>query len=64
MLPYIDNEIRAGERLGRITRHMVGLFSGMPGARAWRRYLSENAFREGAGVEAINEALDAMSQAT
>jgi len=64
MLPYIDNEIRAGERLGRITRHMVGLFSGMPGARAWRRYLSENAFREGAGVEVINEALDAMSQAT
>jgi len=64
MLPYIDDELRNGERLGRITRHMVGLFSGMPGARAWRRYLSEHAFRNGAGVEVIKEALDAMPQAT
>lgn len=64
MIPYIEDELRNGERLGRITRHMVGLFSGMPGARAWRRYLSEHAFRNGAGVEVINEALDAMSQAT
>jgi tRNA-dihydrouridine synthase A len=64
MIPYIEDELRDGERLGRITRHMVGLFSGMPGARAWRRHLSEHAFRNGAGVEVINEALDAMSQAT
>jgi tRNA-dihydrouridine synthase A len=64
MIPYIEDELRNGERLGRITRHMVGLFSGMPGARAWRRYLSEHAFRNGAGAEVINEALDAMSQAT
>jgi tRNA-dihydrouridine synthase A len=64
MLPYIDNEIRGGERLGRITRHMVGLFSGLPGARSWRRYLSENAFRQGASSRVIHEALDAMSQAT
>lgn len=60
MLPYIENELRQGERLGRITRHMVGLFAGLPGARAWRRYLSENAYRDGAGVEVIREALDAM----
>jgi len=64
MIPYIEDELRDGERLGRITRHMVGLFSGMPGARAWRRHLSEHAFHNGAGVEVINEALDAMSQAT
>jgi tRNA-dihydrouridine synthase A len=64
MLPYIENEIRNGERLGHISRHMVGLYSGVPGARAWRRYLSENAYRQGAGVEVIHEALDAMSQAT
>ena len=64
MIPYIEDELRDGEGLGRITRHMVGLFSGMPGARAWRRHLSEHAFRAGAGVEVINEALDAMSQAT
>jgi len=39
---------------------MVGLFAGMPGARAWRRYISENAYRDGAGTEVLLEALDAM----
>ena len=60
MIPYIEAELRQGERLGRITRHMIGLFAGMPGARAWRRYISENAYRDGAGVEVIREAVDAM----
>jgi tRNA-dihydrouridine synthase A len=60
MIPYVENELANGERLGRITRHMVGLFAGMPGARAWRRYLSEYAFRDGAGVAVLREALDAM----
>ena len=60
MLPYIEKELGQGERLGRITRHMVGLFAGLRGARAWRRCLSENAYRDGAGVEVIREALDAM----
>ncbi len=60
MILYIENELRQGERLGRITRHMIGLFAGMPGARAWRRHISENAHRDGAGVEVILEALDAM----
>jgi len=60
MVPYIQHELDHGERLGRITRHLVGLFAGMPGARAWRRYLSEHAYREGAGVEVLLEALDAM----
>jgi tRNA-dihydrouridine synthase A len=60
MLPYIKRELEQGERLGRITRHMVGLFAGMPGARAWRRYISENAYRDGAGTEVLLEALDAM----
>jgi len=60
MLPYIRRELEQGERLGRITRHMVGLFAGLPGARAWRRYISEHAFRDGAGAEVLLEALDAM----
>ena len=60
MLPYIEAELASGERLGRITRHMIGLFAGMPGARAWRRYLSENAFRGNAGPDVLREALDAM----
>jgi tRNA-dihydrouridine synthase A len=60
MVPYIERELENGERLGRIIRHMVGLFAGMPGARAWRRYLSEHGYREGAGVGVLLEALDAM----
>lgn len=60
MIPYIETQLADGERLGRIARHLVGLFAGMPGARAWRRYLSENAYRDGAGSEVILEALDAM----
>jgi tRNA-dihydrouridine synthase A len=63
MFPYIENELRNGERLGRITRHMVGLFSGLPGARSWRRYLSENAYREGAGLEVVAAALDGLPDA-
>ena len=60
MLPYIEKELANGERLGRITRHMLGLFAGEPGARAWRRYLSEKAFRDGAGTEVLVEALERL----
>ena len=41
MLPYIEREIATGALLKHITRHMLGLYAGQPGARAWRRYLSE-----------------------
>jgi tRNA-dihydrouridine synthase A len=60
MLPYIENELSNGERLGRITRHMLGLFAGEPGARAWRRYISEQSFRDGAGTEVLLDALKKM----
>lgn len=60
MLPYIESELSQGERLGRITRHMLGLFTGQPGARAWRRYISENSFRDGAGTEVLRKALEKM----
>jgi tRNA-dihydrouridine synthase A len=63
MLPYIKSELANGERLSRITRHMSGLFAGEAGARAWRRTLSENAFRDGAGVDVVMAALDAMPMA-
>ena len=63
MLPYIQKEIARGERLGRITRHMLGLFAGQPGARTWRRHISENAFKDGAGHEVLIEALDKMPAA-
>ena len=57
MRPYIESELAAGTQLKHITRHLLGLFAGQPGARAWRRHLSENAHRPGAGVEVIDQAL-------
>ena len=63
MIPYIETELAGGERLGWITRHMLGLFAGQPGARSWRRHVSEHAYREGAGVEVLLDALEAMPAA-
>lgn len=60
MLPYIESTIASGVPLKRITRHMLGLFAGQPGARAWRRYISEHAHRDGAGTEVLSNALDRM----
>lgn len=57
MRPYIAAHLAAGGRLHQITRHMLGLFTGKPGARGWRRVLSENASRTGAGLEVIDRAL-------
>lgn len=57
MLPYIEAQRQRGAPLGAITRHMLGLFQGLPGARAWRRHLSENAHKPGAGPEVVVAAL-------
>ena len=57
MLPYIEAHLTDGGRLHQITRHMLGLFAGRPGARAWRRTLSEGATRAGAGPELVLAAL-------
>ena len=57
MLPYIDDELRAGTPLHAITRHMLNLFHGVPGARAWRRHISTHACRRGAGPEVVLQAL-------
>jgi tRNA-dihydrouridine synthase A len=57
MLPYIEAEMSTGTRLHQITRHMLGAFQGRPGARAWRRALSETAHLKGAGPEAVEAAL-------
>lgn len=57
MRPYIADHLAAGGRLHQVTRHMLGLFHGRPGARSWRRVLSEGASREGAGLEVFNAAL-------
>ncbi len=57
MRPYIAQELAAGTRLHAITRHMLGLFAGRPGARGWRRVLGEGAVRPGAGLEVLDAAL-------
>ncbi len=57
MLPYIEAELRDGAELAHVTRHMLGAFQGRPGARAWRRTLSERAHRPGAGPEIVELAL-------
>jgi tRNA-dihydrouridine synthase A len=57
MYPYIENELAKGAYLGHITRHMLGLFQGIPGARQWRRHLSENAHKPGADVRVLEAAL-------
>lgn len=57
LLPYIEKEIAAGTRLHAITRHITGLFNGLPGARAWRRTLSEQATRYPADIDVVKRAL-------
>ncbi len=57
MLPYIEKHLADGGRLHQVTRHMLGLFQGRPGARGWRRYLSEHAHADGAGPDVVEAAL-------
>lgn len=57
LLPYIEEELRQGTSLHCMTRHILGLFQGISGARAWRRTLSEQACRRGVGVDPLIEAL-------
>ena len=57
MRPYIADHLARGGRLHQITRHMLGLFQGKPGARGWRRVLSVEATRDGAGLDVIDRAL-------
>ncbi|MDX5366898.1 MAG: tRNA dihydrouridine(20/20a) synthase DusA [Alphaproteobacteria bacterium] len=60
-LPYVERELAQGTHLHAMTRHILGLFQGQPGARAFRRHISENAPRAGAGVEVIREAMQKVS---
>nr|BAT28274.1 tRNA-dihydrouridine synthase A [Aureimonas frigidaquae] len=58
MADYAERHLAAGGRLSHVTRHMLGLFAGRPGARAWRQALSDRAVRPGAGPELLFEALE------
>ncbi|MBK6658471.1 MAG: tRNA dihydrouridine(20/20a) synthase DusA [Proteobacteria bacterium] len=63
-LDYVDVELASGTELHHITRHLLTLFQGQPGGRRWRRALSENAHRPGAGRTVIEQALAAMAVAS
>lgn len=62
MLPHIEAHLSEGGKLAQVTRHMLDLFSGRPGARRWRRILSEGAHRPGAGRGLVLEALSAVRE--
>ena len=57
MFPYIEGQLAQGTKLHSMTRHFVGAFHGVPGARAFRRHLAENGVRPGAGVDVLRDAI-------
>jgi len=57
---YLERQVKAGTAVKHISRHLLGLFQGLRGAKAWRRYLSENAFRDDDNTQLLNQALAAM----
>jgi tRNA-dihydrouridine synthase A len=63
LVPYVERELAAGTELKHIARHVLGLFAGQPGARAWRRHLSEQAHRPGAGVDVLHDAVERLRMA-
>jgi tRNA-dihydrouridine synthase A len=56
LLPYAQQQLARGASLNHITRHILGLYQGVPGARKFRRHLSENAYKKEAGIEVLAQA--------
>ncbi len=56
-LPYVEARLAEGFRLADMTRHMLGLFVGMPGARAWRRHLATEGVKRGANAQVLRDAV-------
>ncbi len=62
-LLYVERKLAEGAPLNAMTRHMLGLFHGRPGARLFRRHLSENATKKGVGIETLRDALAFLDRA-
>ena len=62
-LPYVERELARGTRLSAMTRHLLGLFHSVPGARAFRRHLATHAVKPGAGIAVLREALNLVLDA-
>ncbi len=60
---YIQSQLSQGQSLQKMSKHILGLYQGQPGARKWRRYLSENIYKENCGIEVITDALNCMHAA-
>jgi tRNA-dihydrouridine synthase A len=60
---YVERMLRSGHRLPLMLRHIHGLYAGFPGARSWRRCLSEQGSRSGAGAEVLRSSLRVFAQA-
>jgi tRNA-dihydrouridine synthase A len=63
-IPYVEARLREGIPLHPMTRHLLGLFNGRPGARAWRRHLATEAVKPGAGIETLMAALAQVSRSS
>ena len=63
LLPYVEQQLASGGHLNHITRHILGLYQGVPGARKFRRHLSENAYKKEAGIEVLKEAFRLVQEA-
>lgn len=63
MIEYADQQIDQGARVWNVARHMLGLFQGQPGARIWRRYLSQNGTQKGADSSLLKDALEVLDEA-
>lgn len=57
MLPYIEKQLLQGVKLNHMTNSLLGAFQGCKGAKQYRRHLSENAYKAGAGIEVLEQAL-------
>ena len=62
-LPYVERELARGTRLHSITRHILGLFHGVPGARAFRRHIATEAVKPGAGIAVLRDAVSLVMDA-
>lgn len=62
LIPYLQSELAQGTRLQAMVRHILGLFHAQPNGKLWRRHLSENASKPGAGVEVVLEALELVKK--
>lgn len=61
-IPYVERELAAGTPLQHMTRHILGLFHGQPGGKRFRRHLSENAHKRGAGLDVLHGALETLDR--